>query len=154
MNALVIIDPHARARAIRAKFFPPIKPVNWLKAKPAPVDVPPATRVIMRAPGADYDEHVLEWRLWRAQSTTMPFHRIIKKLARAHGLSVDDITGPSRMKHIIPARQEAMYRAAVELGMSYNQIGMSLGGRDHSTIIHGVKAHAKRNGLPIPERLV
>ena len=30
-------------------------------------------------------------------------------------------------------------------------IGSALGGRDHTTILHGVRRHAEREGLPVPE---
>jgi chromosomal replication initiation ATPase DnaA len=43
-----------------------------------------------------------------------------------------------------------MYRLRTETGLSFPQIGLRLGGRDHSTVIHGVKTHCKRNGLELP----
>lgn len=66
-----------------------------------------------------------------------------------HGVTLDMLKGKRRTKPIALARHEAMYRLR-QLGMSYPRIGTILGGRDHSTVIHGVRTHAQRNGLEAP----
>jgi len=75
---------------------------------------------------------------------------IVRSTAAAHRVRVTDILCSSRNRRIVYPRHEAMYRAAVETHASYPQIGRDLGGRDHSTVIHGIRQHAKRNGLPLP----
>ena len=67
----------------------------------------------------------------------------LRELADFYGLTVDDITGKSRRKHIIPARHHAMAMLR-QRGWSYPEIGRKLGGRDHSTVIHGIKKHYER----------
>lgn len=74
---------------------------------------------------------------------------IIARIANSHGVTVDDITGPSRTQPITKPRHEVMYLARC-LGWSTTQIGMRLGGRDHSTVIQGARKHAQRHGLPCP----
>lgn len=45
-----------------------------------------------------------------------------------------------------------MYRIFTECGhISYPEAGRRLGGRDHTTILHGVKAHCKREGIEYSE---
>jgi hypothetical protein len=65
------------------------------------------------------------------------------------GISRTDLLGPSRLRHIIEARQMLMYRAAVETDKSYPIIGKAIS-RDHSTVIYGIQAHCRRNKLPLP----
>ena len=69
---------------------------------------------------------------------------IIREVAAAHGLSVADLTGPRHIHRFVLARHEAMWRCRHETGQSFPQIGRALGGRDHSTIWHGVRAHEQR----------
>ena len=73
---------------------------------------------------------------------------IVRETAAKHGLSVADILGQSRSRPIAWPRQEAMYRIFTESPhISYPEAGRRLGGRDHTTVIHGVKAHCRRNGI-------
>lgn len=48
------------------------------------------------------------------------------------------IVGPSRSQRIMRARQAAYFLARKFCDRSYPVIGAALGGRDHSTVIHGV----------------
>jgi len=75
---------------------------------------------------------------------------ILREVAEKHGCAIDQITGPRRSKGVSRARQEAMYRMRMETPLSYPAIGARLGDRDHTTVIHGVKAHAKRANAPLP----
>ena len=43
----------------------------------------------------------------------------------------------NRTKKVALARQVAMYLLIYELALSPTQVGRLLGGRDHSTVIHG-----------------
>jgi chromosomal replication initiator protein len=67
----------------------------------------------------------------------------LHELADSYGVTVHDITGPLRQKHIVPARHHAMAMLR-DRGWSYPEIGAKLGGRDHSTVIHGIKKHYER----------
>jgi chromosomal replication initiation ATPase DnaA len=46
----------------------------------------------------------------------------------------------------VAARFEAMWRMARETGASLNQIGRQLGGRHHTTVLHGIRAYEKNFG--------
>ena len=47
--------------------------------------------------------------------------------------------GIKRSREIVVPRQIAMFIMREELGMSFPRIAKSLGGKDHTTIMHGVK---------------
>ncbi len=63
--------------------------------------------------------------------------RIIDEASHYYKVSTAELLGRSRTKNISLARQVAMYLLMYELEMSPTQIGRLLGGRDHSTVIHG-----------------
>ena len=48
------------------------------------------------------------------------------------------VLGKGRQQEIVHARHICMFLLRNELGMSYPEIGLMLGGKDHTTIIHGV----------------
>ncbi len=50
-----------------------------------------------------------------------------------------DMRGKSRRTRVARPRQVAYFLAREILGASYPKIGKHFGGRDHSTIIHGVR---------------
>jgi chromosomal replication initiation ATPase DnaA len=60
---------------------------------------------------------------------------IIAEVARAHGLSPDDLTGRDMSFEMREPRKIAMRRVRNELGYTLPQIGRLFGGRNHSTIL-------------------
>lgn len=73
---------------------------------------------------------------------------VIREVAIKHRIPVAAILGQCRRREYSVPRQEAMFRIYTEcLHMSYPATGKRLGGRDHTTVIHGVKAHCQRNGI-------
>jgi chromosomal replication initiator protein len=48
------------------------------------------------------------------------------------------IKGPKRDANLVKARQIAMFILKQDLSLSFTEIGNILGGRDHTTIMHGV----------------
>lgn len=70
--------------------------------------------------------------------------RIIKDICHKHGCTMGELYSARRAHPLVVARHEAMYRLSKETSMSLPAIGRRLGGRDHSTVIHGVKKHALR----------
>lgn len=75
---------------------------------------------------------------------------IVDEVAKKHGLTMTDLRCKGQNKPLVLARHEAMFRAASETLASLPQIGRSLGGRDHTTVINGILRHAQRNGLTPP----
>ena len=64
---------------------------------------------------------------------------VVQIVARHFGLTENDLLGRSRTKEIANARQLAMYLLREENSLSLIHIGELLGGRDHSTVRHGVE---------------
>ncbi len=54
-------------------------------------------------------------------------------------LRQSDLRGSTRLAKIVLPRQIAMYLLRKDLGLQYENIAEFLGGRDHSTVIHGVE---------------
>jgi chromosomal replication initiation ATPase DnaA len=70
------------------------------------------------------------------------WHAIAAGIAHDHGLTFEDITGPSRSDRVSRARQHVMY-ALSKRGNSSAWIGRQLG-REHSTVLYGIDAHKRR----------
>jgi len=62
---------------------------------------------------------------------------IIKTVSHFYGIAGTDLTGSSRKKEFALPRQITMYLAREETNASLPEIGQALGGRDHSTVLHG-----------------
>jgi len=69
---------------------------------------------------------------------------LISLIASAFGLSADDLTGPSRMRHIVLARQAACWVLRQASPLSQTEIGRLLGGRDHTTIGYSIAQIERR----------
>ncbi len=73
---------------------------------------------------------------------------VIQEVAGKHGGRVEDMIGESRVHKIVLARQEAMYEIRRRFPLySLPRIGRLFGDRDHTTALHGIKTHARRNNL-------
>ncbi|NPA26175.1 MAG: chromosomal replication initiator protein DnaA [Chloroflexi bacterium] len=64
---------------------------------------------------------------------------VLDLVARTYDVSVEDLKGKRRSRRIAYPRQVAMYLLRNEVGLSWPQIGELLGGRDHSTVMHGYR---------------
>ena len=73
--------------------------------------------------------------------------RIVRAVCRTHRVTIDEVRGPSRSHRIKAVRHEIMYRLKASMGLSLGRIGQIVN-RDHTTVLHGIAAHAIRNGLP------
>lgn len=70
--------------------------------------------------------------------------RVINAVARRHDLTAADIIGPSRCRQISHARGLAMYLARTLTAESLQTIGTACGGRDHTTVMHGIRVTQHR----------
>ncbi|HET9946581.1 MAG TPA: chromosomal replication initiator protein DnaA [Patescibacteria group bacterium] len=64
---------------------------------------------------------------------------IIKSTCDFFSIKPTQLKGPKRDAALVKARQITMFLLKKELGMTYVEIGNILGGRDHTTIMHGVE---------------
>src|SRR2546430_2264513 len=62
---------------------------------------------------------------------------ILDAVAEFYRMPKEDLCGKQRDKHIVVPRQIAMFLMRQETEASLLEIGQSLGGRDHSTVLHG-----------------
>lgn len=63
---------------------------------------------------------------------------IINVVAEHFGVRVEDILSKKRTADVAMARQVAMYLCREMTDISLQEIGKTLGGKDHTTVIHGV----------------
>lgn len=86
------------------------------------------------------------WPSWyRPFGAPEPSIRAIREATARHfGLEPIDMISPRRDFRAAHPRQLAMFVAARVTAKSYSQIGLGMGRRDHSTVIHGVQQAEKR----------
>ncbi len=72
--------------------------------------------------------------------------QVVLAVATTFGVPVDALKGRRRDKEVVVPRQVAMYLMRHETGASLAEIGAELGGRDHSTVIHGCEKVASALG--------
>jgi chromosomal replication initiator protein len=65
--------------------------------------------------------------------------KIIEIVAEFFNLTKEDILNEKRTKNVALARQIVMYFLRHYLNLPLKQIGKILGGKDHSTVIHGIE---------------
>ncbi len=69
--------------------------------------------------------------------------RIVEVVAKFYNCSEKEMRGRGRSKDIVVPRQVAMYIIRHETDRSLADIGTELGGRDHTTVIHGTEKIGK-----------
>ena len=63
---------------------------------------------------------------------------ILARTTDIYGFSREELTGPSRRRPLVTARQVSMYVFRELTDLSYPVIGREFGDRDHTTVIHAV----------------
>jgi len=64
---------------------------------------------------------------------------LVGKVAKQFNFKNKDLSGKSRKAELVNARHIAMYLLNHDLELTLVEIGKLLGGRDHTTVMHGVK---------------
>jgi hypothetical protein len=72
------------------------------------------------------------------QSEPVGYREVIAQIAYYMDVSVADIMGKDRRNEYLQARMVA-YKVLADRGNSFAQIGRWIGGRDHSTVMNGIK---------------
>ncbi len=75
----------------------------------------------------------------RASDRRLTIEEIQRKVAEHYNIRLADMIGPKRVRNIARPRQVAMYLAKQLTLRSLPEIGRRFGGRDHTTIMHGVR---------------
>jgi len=78
----------------------------------------------------------------------IPVSEIIRRVSEKHGVSVQEIKGPRRERHVVEARFKALALAYdLRPDLSLVQIGREFGGRDHTTVLKALR----RMGRKLPK---
>jgi chromosomal replication initiator protein len=75
----------------------------------------------------------------RSSDRKLSIEEIQRKVAEHYNIRLSDMIGPKRLRTIARPRQVAMYLAKQLTPRSLPEIGRRFGGRDHTTIMHGVR---------------
>jgi chromosomal replication initiator protein len=70
------------------------------------------------------------------RESRLSIDQIAQAVAEYYHISMEDMCGKQRDKHIVMPRQVAMYLMRQETQASLLEIGTMFGGRDHSTVLH------------------
>lgn len=63
--------------------------------------------------------------------------QVLSAICSYFNVSQKELAGPKRQKGLVLSRHFAMFILSEELGMTVEKIGQVLGGRDHTTVMHG-----------------
>ncbi|WP_417250332.1 chromosomal replication initiator protein DnaA [Celeribacter sp.] len=75
----------------------------------------------------------------KASERKVTIEEIQRKVAEHYSIRLSDMIGPKRVRSIARPRQVAMYLSKQMTSRSLPEIGRRFGGRDHTTVMHGVK---------------
>ncbi|MBW7921863.1 MAG: chromosomal replication initiator protein DnaA [Rubellimicrobium sp.] len=75
----------------------------------------------------------------RSQDRKVSIEEIQRRVSEHFNIRLSDLIGPKRLRSYARPRQIAMYLAKTLTNRSLPEIGRRFGGRDHTTIMHGVR---------------
>ena len=82
-------------------------------------------------------QEMLQNLLYNPHRKSLSPERIVETVARYYGVPLEQIKGKARDRQVVVPRQIAMYLMREETEAPLLRIGEALGGRDHSTVLHG-----------------
>lgn len=143
-SAAALLADHA---AVRRRLFNPGRRVDASLSEQNSSD--PLVTVRRRLPREKlhfHDAHVMAFRRWMMIAASGPCTLHLLNRCMEVDVSFELVTGPSRKKEITRIRQMLMWelKTFVQPEISYPAIGRLFGGRDHTTALHGVRAHQAR----------
>ncbi len=65
--------------------------------------------------------------------------KVLNTVSNYFSVKISDLTGPRRQKELVLPRQIAMYILYEDCKIPQEKVGQILGGRDHTTVLHGVE---------------
>lgn len=145
---------HAHYQAIRSRIFKAgiVRPAkiqtdaNVVEAPPSapPVPVVPIVMIPPPPPPGSASDMAKRFAKWQIPSMKPRTRLICLAVCERTQTKWPDFISPSRGAHIVYKRQRLMFALRWGTKLSLPQIGRLLGGRDHTTILYGVKEHAAR----------
>ena len=91
-------------------------------------------------------QEILQNILYNPRQKTLTPDKIVETVARYYGVPVGELKGKARDKQVVLPRQIAMYLMREETEAPLLRIGEALGGRDHSTVLHGCEKIEREMG--------
>lgn len=71
------------------------------------------------------------------QQRTYSIDTVLSLIGEYFGLNVADLIGKKRNKELVYPRHITMYMLREEMSLSFPEIGREMGGKDHTTVMHG-----------------
>jgi hypothetical protein len=135
-TAADVLASARRVQALRqASYKPRPAPRIQPQAQPVlPLASPPAA--VPPAPDSSSDLPV-------SYTRRIPVRSVMRATTDYLGMSFQHVISDSRIQSLVRARQIGMYLAYHLACSSYPAIGRALGGRDHTTILHGKRTIAQ-----------
>ena len=90
-------------------------------------------------PSMDNVSKILDEMISNSKLQCLTPEKIFKIVSGFFSLKKEDILGKRRQKELVHPRQISMFLLKREMNYSYPMIGRILGGKDHTTIMHGVE---------------
>lgn len=94
----------------------------------------------------DLTEKVLADLVPNGGGVTVDAEHIMDATSAYFGITLEELTGSSRVATIASARQIAMYLCRELTDLSLPKIGARFGGRDHTTVLHSVRKIDQKMG--------
>jgi chromosomal replication initiator protein len=97
----------------------------------------------------DLAREALPLKATRATAPTADATQVARRVAAEWGVTPEALSSKRRTREVVEPRQVAMHLCREILGMTLADIGAVFGGRDHSTVIHGLeRVHAEMRFNP------
>lgn len=94
--------------------------------------------------------HYTAWTRPNRASVAHTCELILRKIEREYQVGRDVLRKRTRVSHVVRARFAYEYELAAHTALSLPQIASKAGVGDHTTVIHGIRQHCKRNQLEAP----
>lgn len=142
----VLMDLHAHYKAVRARLNagPPPKPQPLPEPQPTPIPEPPAVVTVEPTVTPPLTALAMSPQIIRGLRSTIEVKEKILPILEKHQISWQDASGKSQQWKYTKCRFE-IYVKLYAHGWSLSQIGRLCGGRDHTTVLNGIKKFIKEN---------
>jgi chromosomal replication initiation ATPase DnaA len=87
------------------------------------------------------------------QSNGISLHGIASDICHRQKIPLHALRSERKTRRLTTPRLEFYYRAFVARRWSTTVIGRWCGGRNHSTVIWGIRRHCQQHGLPSPLKI-
>ena len=84
----------------------------------------------------DRAKHVLRNLIQPGAMRPLTCEFIMEVVSNYYGVTVDDLKSRKRSQNIVIPRRVAMFLSRKKLGLTYEEIGIAFGGKNHATVMH------------------